>query len=112
VALGIIVVDLIFIYLVLPESGEVQPTFIPASKLNPLRYFSLLKGNKLVLGLVGVLFVMAIAGSGVHDIMVLYLKYKFGWGPSQLGVLMSVLGVCSIFSQGVLLRVRKLKVLA
>lgn len=40
----------------------------------------------------------------LHTSWVLYTKFKFGWGPAQVGWSLLAVGIVSVLSQGVLLR--------
>ena len=46
----------------------------------------------------------ALAQFMLHTSWVLYTKFKFGWGPGQVGWSLLAVGVVSVISQGVLLR--------
>jgi len=105
VAGSLAMVNLVYGYVVLPES-------LPAERRRPfdwratnpfasLRMLTQLKG-------VGIL-VAVIASSGLaqfvlHTSWVLYTGFKFGWGPSENGWSLAAVGVVSVIVQGFLLK--------
>ncbi|HEY2976369.1 MAG TPA: MFS transporter, partial [Burkholderiaceae bacterium] len=54
--------------------------------------------------LVWVIGMASLAQFMLHMSWVLYTKFKFGWGPGQVGWSLFAVGVVSAFSQGVLLK--------
>ena len=90
---------------VLPESlpPERRRTFEwrRANPVSALRGLAALEG---VGPLVLVIALASLAQFMLHMIWVLYTKFKFGWGPAEVGWSLFAVGVVSAVSQGVLLR--------
>ena len=78
---------------------------------NPLGALALLSRHPLLLGLAGCYFLMNLAHTVLPSITVLYVHYRFGWGPGAVGVMLASVGVASLIVQGVLVKpvVRALK---
>lgn len=72
-----------------------------ANPVAALRGLSALKG---IGPLVGVIALTALAQFMLHMTWVLYTKFKFGWGPGQVGWSLFAVGVVSAVSQGLLLK--------
>nr|AIA19067.1 Tetracycline_Resistance_MFS_Efflux_Pump [uncultured bacterium] len=95
----------LFIYIFLPETlvEEKREKSITINALNPFFHFkdifSLKEARKVfILGaffFIGLLFYQS-------NISV-YLKDIFAWGPTQIGVLFALIGLCDIFSRAILL---------
>ena len=92
-------------FFVLPESLPLhQRRAVDWKRANPvtsLRGLAMLKG---IGPLVLVLALSALAQFMLHMTWVLYTKFKFGWGPGQVGWSLFAVGIVSAFSQGVLLK--------
>jgi DHA1 family tetracycline resistance protein-like MFS transporter len=91
---------------VLPESLPKErrtPTFDWAHA-NPFGAFRLLRRYPQVLGLIGVLFLMALAHMVYPTTFVLYADYRFHWGPDMVGVTLALVGVLSAIVQGGLIK--------
>ncbi len=92
-------------FFVLPESlpKERRRAFDwrRANPVSALRGLAALKG---VGALVWVIALASLAQFMLHMSWVLYTKFKFGWGPSQVGWSLFAVGVVSALSQGVLLK--------
>ena len=68
---------------------------------------SALKGLAALKGVGALVWVIALASLAqfmLHMSWVLYTKFKFGWGPGQVGWSLFAVGVVSALSQGVLLK--------
>jgi DHA1 family tetracycline resistance protein-like MFS transporter len=72
-----------------------------ANPVAALRGLVVLKG---VGPLVAVIALAALAQFMLHMTWVLYTKFKFGWGPGEVGWSLFAVGVVSAVSQGVLLK--------
>ena len=72
-----------------------------ANPVSSLRGLAALKG---VGPLVGVIALASLAQFMLHMSWVLYTKFKFGWGPAEVGWSLFAVGVVSVISQGVLLK--------
>lgn len=92
-------------FFVLPES-------LPAERRRPLDWRKMnpiasLQGLAALQGVGPLLLVLALSALAqfmLHNSWVLYTKFKFGWGPGQVGWSLLAVGVVSVISQGVLLR--------
>ena len=98
-------INLLYGLLVLPESlpPERRRSFAweRANPIASLRGLSALKGAG---GLVWSIGLSALAQFMLYSTWVLYTKFKFGWGPKQVGWSLLAVGVVSVISQGVLLK--------
>jgi DHA1 family tetracycline resistance protein-like MFS transporter len=92
-------------YFVLPESlpPERRRPF-EWKRANPVAALRGLAGLKGVGALVWVIALASLAQFMLHTTWVLYTKFRFGWGPGQVGWSLFAVGVVSALSQGVLLR--------
>lgn len=99
------VVNWCYGFFVLPESLPPEKRHaIELKKLNPIASLQGLAGLKGVGPLVFVLALSSLAQFMLHTSWVLYTKFKFGWGPAQVGWSLLAVGVVSVISQGVLLK--------
>jgi DHA1 family tetracycline resistance protein-like MFS transporter len=97
-----------FLYglLVLPESlpPEKRTPHFDWAHANPFGALKLLRRYPQVLGLVGVLFLMALAHMVYPTTFVLYADYRFGWGPRMVGYTLAGVGVLAAIVQGGLIK--------
>ncbi|MBA4218848.1 MAG: MFS transporter [Roseateles sp.] len=99
------VVNWLYGFFVLPESLPVERRRpLELRKLNPVAALQGLNRVNDIGPLVLVLALSALAQFMLHTSWVLYTKFKFGWGPGQVGWSLLAVGVVSVISQGVLLR--------
>jgi len=92
-------------YFVLPES-------LPPERRRPFEWkranpVTALRGLAALKGVGALVFVMALSSLAqfmLHMTWVLYTKFRFGWGPGQVGWSLFAVGVASTLSQGFLLR--------
>jgi len=68
------------------------------------RALKLLRRYPQVLGLIGVLFLMALAHMVYPTTFVLYADYRFGWGPQMVGYTLAGVGVLAAIVQGGLIK--------
>jgi MFS transporter, DHA1 family, tetracycline resistance protein len=105
VAGSLAVVNWCYGFFVLPESltpDKRRPfEWRRANPLAALRGLAALQG---VGPLVAVLALSSLAQFMLHMVWVLYAKFKFGWGPGQVGWSLLVVGAVSVLGQGVLLK--------
>jgi DHA1 family tetracycline resistance protein-like MFS transporter len=96
--------NLAYGWFVLPESlpPERRRPFEWRST-NPLASVRALSRLKGVGSLVGVLACSFLAQFVLYTTWVLYTTFKFGWGPTENGASLAVIGVMSVLVQGVLL---------
>jgi DHA1 family tetracycline resistance protein-like MFS transporter len=92
-------------FFVLPESLPPEKRRpIEPRKMNPVAALQGLAALKGVGPLVFVIALTSLAQFMLHTSWVLYTKFKFGWGPAQVGWSLLAVGIVSVLSQGVLLR--------
>jgi DHA1 family tetracycline resistance protein-like MFS transporter len=90
----------------------VLPESLPLHKRQPFRWsranpVAALRGLAALSGVGALVWVLALGSLAqfmLHMTWVLYTKFKFGWGPSQVGWSLFAVGVVSALSQGVLLK--------
>ncbi len=104
IAGGLAVVNGCYGYFVLPESLPLDKRrSFEWKRANPL---ASLRGLAALKGVGPLVWVMALSGLAqfmLHMSWVLYTKFKFGWGPGEVGWSLFAVGIVSAFSQGVLL---------
>jgi DHA1 family tetracycline resistance protein-like MFS transporter len=104
IAGGLSLLNLLYGYLVLPESlpAERRRAFAwkSANPITSLRALTQLKGAG---RLVAVIACSGLAQFILYTVWVLYTTFKFGWGPLENGWSLAVVGVASVLVQGVLL---------
>ncbi len=104
VAGGLSLLNLLYGYLVLPESlpAERRRAFNwkTANPVTSLRALTQLKGAG---RLVAVIAASGLAQFILYTTWVLYTTFKFGWGPKENGWSLATVGIVSVLVQGVLL---------
>ena len=98
-------VNVAYGFFVLPESlpPEKRAPF-RWSQANPLGSLQLLRSHRELFGLAGVLFLMNLAHYVLPAVAVLYMGYRYGWGPTETGLVLAGVGICSMIVQGGLVR--------
>jgi len=93
-------------FFVLPESlpPEKRTPHFDWAHANPFGALKLLRRYPQVLGLIGVLFLMALAHMVYPTTFVLYADYRFGWGPQMVGYTLALVGVLAAIVQGGLIK--------
>ena len=93
-------------FFVLPESlpPEKRTPHFDWAHANPFGALRLLRRYPQVLGLIGVLFLMALAHMVYPTTFVLYADYRFGWGPQMVGYTLALVGVLAAIVQGGLIK--------
>jgi MFS transporter, DHA1 family, tetracycline resistance protein len=105
VAGGLAVLNWCYGYFVLPESlAPDKRRKFEWKRANPVAAMSGLARLKGVGWLVLVIALSSLAQFMLHMTWVLYTKFKFGWGPGEVGWSLFAVGVVSALSQGVLLK--------
>lgn len=106
VAVVLCLTNFVYGLFVLPESlpPEKRSPRFDWSHANPLGSLRLLQRYPQVLGLVGVLFLMALAHMVYPSTFVLYADYRFGWGPQMVGYTLAAVGVLAAIVQGGLIK--------
>lgn len=96
--------NLVYGYFVLPESlAPAQRKPMRWAAANPVKAFHDLTRLKGMGPLVGVVLFSGLAQFILYTSWVLYNTFKFGWGPSENGWSLAVVGVVSVLVQGVLM---------
>jgi DHA1 family tetracycline resistance protein-like MFS transporter len=92
-------------FFVLPESlpKEKRAPFA-WKRANPVGSLRLLSSHPELLGLASALFLMQLAHIVFPSVTVLYMGYRYGWGPTAVGLVLAAVGVCSMIVQGGLIR--------
>lgn len=105
IAAGITLVDLIFGYIILPESlaDHLRITHFDLSHLNPFKQFFHLFSSESLKRIFITGFIFFIAMNGMYGTNSVYLSDVFHWNPSQIGFLLFIIGFVDIFSQGFLI---------
>ena len=105
-AVGLALTNFLYGLIVLPESlpPERRTPRFDWSHANPIGALRLLRRYPQVSGLVGVLFLMALAHVVYPSTFVLYADYRFGWGPKMVGYTLGFVGVLGIVVQGGLVK--------
>eukprot|EP01090_Pellita_catalonica_P022093 TRINITY_DN8454_c0_g1_i1.p1 TRINITY_DN8454_c0_g1~~TRINITY_DN8454_c0_g1_i1.p1 ORF type:complete len:282 (-),score=10.58 TRINITY_DN8454_c0_g1_i1:369-1214(-) len=105
ISAGFIATDFAYTFFILPESKVTKETSkFPWKRCNPFHSFGMLAVNKLVLGVAFVYIITFIGEEGVLDIVVLFLKKRYDYGPLKIGIAASVLGITYASSQAFFLR--------
>ncbi len=92
-------------FFVLPESlpPEKRAKFRWA-RANPVGSLRLLRSHHELFGLSLVLFLMNLAHFSLPAVAVLYMGYRYGWGPVRVGLVLAGVGVFAMIVQGGLVR--------
>jgi DHA1 family tetracycline resistance protein-like MFS transporter len=97
-----------FVYglFILPESlpKEKRTPHFDWAHANPLGSLRLLRRYPQVLGLIGVLFLMALAHMVYPTTFVLYADYRFHWGTDMVGITLALVGLLAAIVQGGLIK--------
>ena len=93
-------------FFVLPESLSREKR-APFSwrRANPVGSLVLLRSHRELFGLATVCFLLNLAHVVLPSVAVLYLGYRYGWGPSAVGFTLAGVGVCAMIVQGTLVKV-------
>lgn len=90
---------------VLPESlpAEHRQRF-RWRRSNPIGSLKLLRSHRDLLGLSGVNFLQFLAFQVLPSVFVIYAGYRYGWGPIEVGLSLTVVGALNIAVQGGLVK--------
>ena len=105
VAGALALVNFAYGWFVLPESlppGKRAP--FRWARANPVGSLKLLRSHPELFGLASVLFLMNLAHMVLPSVAVLYMGYRYGWGPAQTGLVLAAVGICAMIVQGGLVR--------
>jgi MFS transporter, DHA1 family, tetracycline resistance protein len=90
---------------VLPESlAPGKRAGFAWSRANPVGSLKLLRSHRELFGLAAALFLMDVAHFSLPAISVLYMGYRYGWGPPAVGAVLAAVGVGAMIVQGGLVR--------
>jgi MFS transporter, DHA1 family, tetracycline resistance protein len=105
VAAGLSLANAVYGYFVLPESlkPELRAPF-KFRNANPLAAFKLLFGRPDLRGLSSVLFFYHLSHAVLPAVSVLFMGYRFGFGPQGIGLTLAIVGVCSAIVQAGLVK--------
>src|ERR671931_1098168 len=71
---------------------------------NPVGSLGLLRSHRGLFGLASVNFLNFLAFQVLPSVFVLYAGVRYGWGPLEVGLTLTVVGVCNIAVQGGLVK--------
>lgn len=92
-------------FFVLPESLPQDRRMAFAwQRANPVGSLVLLRSHHELFGLATVAFLGYLAHAVLPSTSVLYLGYRYGWGPAAVGLLLAGVGVAAMIVQGGLIR--------
>ena len=92
-------------YFVLPESlPEHRRMAFAWRRANPVGSLVLLRSHHELFGLAAVAFLGYLAHAVLPSTSVLYMGYRYGWGPAVVGLMMAGVGVAAMIVQGGLIR--------
>lgn len=90
---------------ILPESLPVERRAAFAwRRANPIGALVFLRSHRGLIGLAGTGFLTNLAHMVLPSTAVLYLGYRYGWGPSAVGLTLAAVGVSAMTVQGTLVR--------
>jgi MFS transporter, DHA1 family, tetracycline resistance protein len=92
-------------YFILPESlPESNRSRFSWSKANPMGSLRLLRSNKELLGLAGVLLIYQLAHQVFQNVFVLYATHRYEWSSKTVGASLMAVGILSVLMQAVVVR--------
>jgi DHA1 family tetracycline resistance protein-like MFS transporter len=105
-ASGIALANVVFGWLVLPESlpPERRTTRTSWRALNSFSQLASLFSMVPIRLLLATIFTLNLAFSGLQTNFPLYSQTRFGWNATQNGIFFAYVGVCAVLVQGVLFR--------
>ena len=104
-AAGTSLVNACYGFFVLPESlAREKRTKFSWRRANPVGSLRLLRSHHELFGLATVSFLGYVAHVVLPSTAVLYLGYRYGWGPSTVGLTLAVVGLCAMIVQGILVK--------
>jgi MFS transporter, DHA1 family, tetracycline resistance protein len=92
-------------YFVLPESLSPDKRMqFSWARANPVGSLVLLRSHHELFGLATVAFFGYLAHAVLPSVSVLYMGYRYGWGPASVGLMMAGVGLAAMIVQGGLIR--------
>jgi DHA1 family tetracycline resistance protein-like MFS transporter len=104
-AAGLSLLNACYGFFVLPESlpaGKRMP--FAWARANPVGSLVLLRSHRELFGLATVAFFGYLAHAVLPSVSVLYMGYRYGWGPAAVGLMMAGVGTAAMIVQGGLIR--------
>jgi len=100
-AAGLALLNFLYGWFVLPESlpKEKRTTRFDWAHANPIGSLILLKKYPQVFGLAAVVFLANFAHYVYPSVFVLFAEYQYRWSEEQVGLVLAVVGVCSVIVQ-------------
>jgi DHA1 family tetracycline resistance protein-like MFS transporter len=100
-AAGLSLMNVCYGFFVLPESLS-QDTRTPFAwaRANPVGSLVLLRSHHELFGLATVALLGYLAHAVLPSVSVLYMGYRYGWGPAGVGLMMAGVGVAAMIVQG------------
>ncbi|MCF4166142.1 MFS transporter [Zavarzinia compransoris] len=93
-------INVLYGFFVLPESlAPEKRKALDLAAINPLSGLMAWRRNRVVAGLMAVVFLFMLAHSGVQATWVLFTGVQLGWGPREVGISLGVLGITAILAQ-------------
>ncbi|WP_374571010.1 TCR/Tet family MFS transporter [Phenylobacterium sp.] len=104
VAGALTAINWLYGFFVLPESlaPEKRITRFDWRRANPVGSLGFLKAHGELLGLATVGFLFQLAQTVLPSIFVLYMGYRYGWGPAVIGLTMAGTGIAGVLVQTLL----------
>jgi DHA1 family tetracycline resistance protein-like MFS transporter len=101
VAAGLAVTNFCYGFFVLPESlpAEMRSKRFDFKTAHPIGTLKFLARQPLVLGLALLVFLSQLAHYVLQSTFVLYTDFRYHWGPTQVGYVLALVGICSAFVQ-------------
>jgi DHA1 family tetracycline resistance protein-like MFS transporter len=102
VTAGLALVNFTYGYFVLPESlpRERRTTKFDLKTAHPIGALKFLMRQPLVLGLALLVFLSQLAHYVLQSTFVLYTDFRYDWGPTQVGYVLALVGICGAIVQG------------
>jgi len=104
IALGLVIINMVYVYFLIPESLDVAKPRFNYKKAIPLHSFAMLRESAYTILLSASFFLFTLADQGQIDIYAIYGSYRFGWTVTDIGAVMVLVGVTYMISQGIILR--------
>ncbi|UXI70615.1 TCR/Tet family MFS transporter [Tahibacter amnicola] len=104
VAGGLALANFAYGYFILPESlpPERRTRHLDIRNANPLGSLMLLRRYPQVFSLATVMFLSQLAHYVLNTTFVLYVDYRYGWGPQAVGFTLGLVGICNGIVQAIL----------
>jgi DHA1 family tetracycline resistance protein-like MFS transporter len=104
-AAGLSLANALFGAFIVPESlPPERRTPFSLARANPLAAFKLLLANRTLSTLGALIFASTLAGIVMPSTWVLYVTYRYHWGPAAIGISLAAVGLTSVLAQAVLVK--------